>query len=473
MRRIGRYRVRGLLGRGGMGAVYKVAQPVTGKIMALKLLAPRPFLESLLGRREIERRFVAEAVTLAGLNHPNIAAVWDFGRSRGRPYFLMEYHCRDLGQVLGESDRAEAPTRRLPLPRAAGYALQTLDGLARLHHAGLVHRDIKPFNLLLSGEDQIRITDFGLSRVRGGRLPALPGLKVGSPFYAAPEQEEDPDSAGPRADLYSLGVTLHRMLTGLLPEWPLEGAARPSALSPDLGPAWDDFFLRALSPDPGGRHRDALAMAAELRVLVQAWRRRVDRACRQGTPALPPPCREASPAVPRRGGPRKIPGKRARELLGLDELWRPLCPRAPLLERRGGTVLDAGTGLEWQCGGSGYGLDWPQAHDYVAHLNATRYAGLTGWRLPSAEELAGILTPPAQFADHCESPVFDPAQRLLWSADRRTFTQAWFADVELGALAWADFTCARSARAVRDADDGGGGRTRGRGGPARPGPRDS
>jgi len=449
MKRIGRYRVLGLLGRGGMGAVYKVAQPVTGRIMALKLLAPRPFLESLLGRREIERRFVAEAAALAGLDHPNIAGVWDFGRSRGRPYFLMEYHCRDLGQVLGESGRAEEPTRRLPLPRAAGYALQTLEGLARLHHAGLVHRDIKPFNLLLSGEDQIRITDFGLSRMRGEGPASLPGLKVGSPFYCAPEQEQDPDSAGPRADLYSLGVTLCRMLTGLLPEWPLEGAARPSALSPDLGPDWDDFFRRALSPEPGGRHRDALAMAAELRVLVQAWRRRVDRACRQGAPNSRAPCREERPARPPRAVPGKIPGKAARQALGLDALWRPLCPRAPALERLGGTVRDAETGLCWQAGGSGYALDWGHAHDYVEHLNATRFAGLTGWRLPTAEELAGVLTPPAQFADHCGPALFDPSQRLLWSADRRTFTQAWFADMELGALSWADFTCARHVRAVR------------------------
>ncbi|GFK93534.1 Serine/threonine-protein kinase PrkC [Fundidesulfovibrio magnetotacticus] len=446
MRRIGRYRIRGLLGRGGMGAVYKVEEPVTGRIHALKLLAPRPFLESLWGRREIERRFVAEAVALAGLDHPNIAAVRGFGRSKGRPYFLMDYFCRDLGQVLGESDRVEEPTRALPLPRATGYALQTLEGLARLHHAGLVHRDIKPFNLLISGEDQVKITDFGLSRTRGAPFSALPGLKVGSPYYAAPEQEDDPDSAGPRADLYSLGVTLHRMLTGLLPD---SQGPKPSEFSPDLDHAWDDFFLRILAPDPAERHRDAAAAAAELRVLVQAWRRRLERACRMAAHAVPPPRHAPGATAPQTRAPLRISGRHARELLGLDHLWRPEPAPVPQLERQGGVVHDAATGLDWQTGGSPYAQDWHEAHAYARHLHQTSYAGRDGWRLPTAQELASLLTPPARFAEHCETPPFDPAQRLLWSADRRTFTQAWFADLELGALSWADTTCPRHVRAVR------------------------
>lgn len=448
MKRIGKYEVLGLLGRGGMGSVYKVAMPVTGKIMALKLLAPNPFLKTLLGRAEIERRFLAEAHTLGALSHPHVASVWDFGRAGRRPFFLMEYYCRDLGQVIGETAEAEAATRRLPLPRAAGYAVQTLDGLDRLHHAGIVHRDIKPFNLLLTDEDQIKITDFGLSRVRGEGVASSPGLKVGSPYYAAPEQEDDPDRAGPRADLYSVGVTLYRMLTGLLPEWPLEGDRLPSRLSRDLDEAWDDFFRRALFPKAEGRHRDARHMAAEITVLLSDWKKRLENACRAEIGDEPPPC--PVPGLGQaRATPLKVSGKNAREALGLDLLWRPRCYTVQRLSPRVGTVLDEASGLEWQLSGSRYRLTWWEAHEYVAHVNATGFAGARDWRLPTVEELARIMTPPAEFTGHCQSPIFDEEQRLLWSADRRAFTQAWFADVELGAFAWADMTCRRHVRAVR------------------------
>ena len=450
MKRIGKYAILGLLGRGGMGAVYKVGMPVTGKIMALKLLAPTPFLVSLVGRAEIERQFLAEAAALGSLNHPHVAAVWDFGRANRRPYFLMEYFCRDLGQVIGESAEVEAPTRRLPLPRAVSYALQTLDGLARLHHAGIVHRDIKPFNLLLTDEDQIKITDFGLSRVRGESLAASPGLKVGSPYYAAPEQEADPDRAGPRADLYAVGVTLYRMLTGVLPEWPLTGERLPSGVSRDLDTSWDGFFLRVLSPEPGKRPADAAAMAEELQTLLAEWKKRLARACTlEAAKDSPPPCLAQDPPLRPRFEPTKVSGKNARDILGLDSLWRPRCYAVPRLVPKAGTVLDEAAGLEWQTGGSYYPVNWPGAHEYMAELNGAGFAGFRDWRLPTVAELSSILTPTLEFTGHCLSPVFDEAKRLLWSADRRAFTQAWFADTELGAISWADMTCRRSVRAVR------------------------
>jgi serine/threonine-protein kinase len=485
MRLIGKYQVLGLLGRGGMGAVYKARMPVTGKIVALKLLSPTPFLETLVGAAEIERRFLAEAATLGGLNHPHVAQVWDFGREqeRGRPYFTMEYYCRDLGQVLGESADSEAPTRRLPLPRAAGYALQALDGLARLHAADVVHRDVKPSNLLITGEDSIKITDFGLSRVRGESLTASPGLKVGSPFYAAPEQEADPDQAGPRADLFSLGVTLYRMLTGMLPEWPLAGdklpSRLPSRLPGDLDAAWDDFFRRCLAPRPEARHQDADHMACELAALLADWRKRLEHACRLTDAAdLPPPCPDQPDRPDRanradrpdwadwarpRSEPRKVFGRDAREVLGLDELWRPRCFARPRLVAwpgaasaraaapAGATVLDESTGLVWQTGGSRFPVDWKEAQAFVAELNARAFAGATGWRLPTVAELASVLSPPAEFTGHCLSPVFDADKRLVWSADRRAYTQAWFADTEQGAFSFADTTCLRYGRAVRPA----------------------
>ena len=451
MKTIGKYQVLGLLGRGGMGAVYKVRMPVTGKIMALKLLAPNPFLVGLIGRAAIDRQFRAEAATLGGLRHPHIAEVWDFGQSGRRPYFLMEYFCRDLGQVIGETARVEDPTRRLPLPRAAAYALQTLSGLARLHHAGIVHRDIKPYNLLLTGEDQIKITDFGLSMVRGQSLARRPGLKVGSPYYAAPEQEQDPQQAGPPADLYAVGVTLYRLLTGRLPAWPLEGDCLPSAASRDLDQEWDGFFQRALHPRPERRPQSARAMAGELKALLAVWRDRLDRACRLAETDAPLPCPvgQTGQGSPLRSRPVRARGQEAREAFGLDALWRPRCYATPRLTARGETVSDAATGLVWQRGGSEYALDWAEAKAYVEGLNVEGFGGASGWRLPTVDELVSVLSPPAEFTGHCLDPVFDQEKRLLWSADRSTFTQAWFADAELGAVTGADMTCRFYARAVR------------------------
>ncbi|MFP5240428.1 MAG: protein kinase domain-containing protein [Acidobacteriota bacterium] len=452
MRRIGRYEVLGLLGRGGMGAVYKVRVPALGKILALKLLAPTAFLRTLVGMDELRRQFEAEAVTLAGLNHPHIAAVWDYGHAGRRPYFLMEYFCRDLGQVLGERPEVELQSRRLPLPRAASYALQTLDGLARLHHAGIVHRDIKPYNLLITDEDQIKITDFGLSRVRGESLARAPGLKVGSPYYAAPEQERDPASVTPCADLYSVAVTFYRMLTGLLPEWPLTGEALPSRASQDMDPEWDAFFARALHPEPERRPGSARAMAEEIEALLGEWRARLKQACRlEESGAVAPLCPRPASGERLRSGPVKAFGKAAADLLGLDELWRPKCYAPEGLAPLGHTVRDREHGLVWQRGGSPYPLDWEGAHEYVAELNSRRFDGVSTWRLPTVAELASTMRPPAEFTSHCVDPAFEAAMRLLWSADKRAYTQAWFADMELGAFAWAEHTCRRWVRAVRTA----------------------
>ena len=167
MKQIGPYHVRGLLGQGGMGRVYKVAHPVIGRILALKRLEPSEPLEQLVGAAKLRSLFEDEIRRMAGITHPHILEILDAGEDRGRPFYVMAYHCNNLGQEIGETYRAEMPSRPLTVPMSVDYGLQVLEGLARLHHAGIVHRDIKPFNILLTADDQVKICDFGLSRLRG------------------------------------------------------------------------------------------------------------------------------------------------------------------------------------------------------------------------------------------------------------------------------------------------------------------
>jgi len=136
MKRIGKYIVRGLLGRGGMSKVYKVEIPHIGKIVALKLLDPHPLVTRLIGARKIRDLFLSEAVKLARLNHPNIVAIRDFDEADGSVFYIMDYFFSNLGQWIGETQHTEAPSRTIRLDRAIDLTRQVLAGLACLHHHG-------------------------------------------------------------------------------------------------------------------------------------------------------------------------------------------------------------------------------------------------------------------------------------------------------------------------------------------------
>jgi len=453
VKKIGKYEITGLLGRGGMGAVYKVRMPVTGKIAALKLLSPDETVEALWGRETLERQFRAEAATLGGLRHPNIVDVWDYDEDGGRPFFLMDYYCDNLGQVIGESYRVEAPSRILPVIRAVPYARQILAGAARLHHAGIVHRDLKPFNILLTGEDAVKITDFGLSKARGERYQGPANLKVGSPYYAAPEQERDPDAADERADLFAVGVMLYRMLTGHLPEDGMENAPAASSFNADLDGDWDVFFRKAASSKRKERFGGAREMLCALDELFEAFKERIEAVC-----ALPEELDGGSRSGPtpclKRTSPRKAPVKvrpdEAREAFGLDELWRPreyVCGELAL--DRDGIAADPATGLSWQRTGAEFPMEWAEAADYVAGLRERKFGGFDDWRLPTVAELATIMRPAPAGGGYCLDPAILPAVRRVWSADRRSFVAAWMADMELGFVGYGDFTCLAGVTAVR------------------------
>lgn len=450
MKRIGRYIIRGLLGRGGMGKVFKVELPAIGKTAALKLLDPDPLLAKLLGMQKLRDLFVAEAKTMARLNHPHIVDLHDFDEDRGKPFYVMAYYANNLGALIGESYQADKPSRIIRADKALEYVRQTLDGLACLHDAGIVHRDVKPFNLLVTERDTIKICDFGLSKLRGEAFAGPAQLNVGSPFYAAPEQEKAPDAAAPNADLYPLGVMLYRMLAGRLPEHPPHHTMYlpPSRLNAELDGEWDEFIAQAMAVAPQERFASAGAMLRALKNLDLHWQRLKEKAC-----ALP-----VTAVVDRSGtqissvlrtAPVKLTPQAAAQQFGLDLLWRPRVFTANRYEAPSGEIVaNQATRLVWQRAGNKFPCTWQQAQTYIQSLNVEHFAGRDRWRLPTIDELITLLRPTPQFQELCIAPLFDFTQRWLWSSDRRSFTAAYYVDAQMGFVGWQDFSAPYYVRAV-------------------------
>ena len=411
MKKIDKYEVCGLLGKGGMGMVYKVRMPGVGKVVALKLLSPHPNLVALLGEEKIKKLFVTEAVTMAGLRHPNIVAIWDFHESEDLTFLVMEYFCNNLGVIIGETYRVEEPSRIVSVDKAIHYIRQTLEGLSRLHQAGIIHRDMKPYNILVTDEDTAKITDFGLSKLRGETFQGPSNLMVGSPYYAAPEQEEDPNQVDVRADLYPVGVMLYRMLTG---ELPIDSFRSLCECNPDLDADWDNFVIKATATDRESRFSSAKEMLRALDELQVAWEEKKEKVCQMPTTGLSD---KADPAASRerlRSEGIKVRTRQAREVFVTDARWRPANHITNDFQvNEDGTVTDRATGLIWQQAGSDHPMTWHEAHDYVKQLNETRFAGRADWRLPTINELMSLLT-----------------------------------DVPLGYVSWQDFSCYYYVRAV-------------------------
>ncbi|MBI5846242.1 MAG: protein kinase [Deltaproteobacteria bacterium] len=427
MKKFGQFSVCGLLGKGGMGAVYLARHDVIDTLVALKVLAPSPFLEALIPLPRLCELFVNEAKIMGRIRHPHVLSAFYLDFEKGLPYFAMPFHARNLGEVMGETYDAETESRIIRPDRAMKYALETLSGLACLHDFGVVHRDIKPFNILLSDSNRVKIADFGLSRLRGEIFQRPDNLKVGSPYYAAPEQENDPDAAGPAADLYAVGVMLFRMITGKLPEGNIDGIE-------GLGPAWRDFFATTLDARPDRRFSSARAMAETLGGLRRAWIENQEAACRLEIGEGPQE-RPQTAASEIRPEPVKVSAAKAREFFGLDLLWRPVSKNLDdkrFADNGDGTVTDLSTGLLWQKGGTDYPGDFGQVREYGEKMNAELFAGRSNWRIPTVDELKTLASPAGKTDDFCASPVFSPVQNRLWSSDRATFTAFWCVSLDLG-----------------------------------------
>jgi serine/threonine-protein kinase len=252
------------IGRGGMGTVYAARHKKLGRMVAVKLLT-----EELAARPELRARFEREARALALLNHPNIVSVFELGDEDGQAYMVLEL-------VEGGSLERALP---VSLARALEIAVSVCDALAYAHVRGVVHRDIKPGNILLDASGRVKVADFGIARILDpdghGWTVTAGGEAVGTPHYMAPEALAGaaPDA---RMDLYSLGVVLYEMATGHLPIGAF--AAPPREIEP--------VVRRALAQEPGERYASAEAMRQDL---VLALERVRGAAPGETTPAELPP----------------------------------------------------------------------------------------------------------------------------------------------------------------------------------------
>jgi serine/threonine protein kinase len=261
-----RYRLGTVIGRGGMGVVWHATDEVLDRPVAVKEVVFPPGLPDA-ERDTLRRRTLREARTNARLNHPNVVAVYDIVDEEDRPWIVMEYV---PSRSLAEAVRADGP---LSPPRAAEIGLQLLRGLRAAHAAGVLHRDVKPSNVLLADDGRVVLGDFGIATAKGGSTITSSGVLIGSPSYMAPERARGRD-IGPESDLWSLGATLYTAVEGR-PPFDRDGAVATLAAlvmdDPDpprnAGPLWP-LISRLLSRDPAERPQ-ADAVATSLREIAE------------------------------------------------------------------------------------------------------------------------------------------------------------------------------------------------------------
>jgi eukaryotic-like serine/threonine-protein kinase len=225
----GRYRVERVLGRGGMATVHLSRDTVLDHPVAVKVLA-----EHLVDDPAFVRRFRREASIAEGLVHPHIVRVLDVGDEQGRLFIVMEYVD---GETLHDLLAREGPQ---PPARVAELGRQAATALAYAHEAGLVHRDVKPANLLLRHDGLLKVADFGIARPSDATQITQVGTVLGTPKYLAPEQAGG-EAVGPAADVYALGVVLYELLTGTVPE---TEATEPADFEPAIRQALDSTPAR-------------------------------------------------------------------------------------------------------------------------------------------------------------------------------------------------------------------------------------
>jgi eukaryotic-like serine/threonine-protein kinase len=280
----GRYRVEGELGRGGMAKVYRGTDSVLGRPVAVKVLSAQ-YAEDA----NFVTRFRREAQAAARLNHPNLVQVYDTGSDDGIHYIVMEYvEAKTLADYLAGGGRI-MPDRAVELAEAV------CDALDVAHAQGVIHRDVKPANIMVTRDGRVKVTDFGIARVMTNETVEQTAAVLGTASYLSPEQAQG-GAIDQRSDLYSLGCVLYEMLTGRPPftadspvavasKHVLEQPIPPSRSNPDVSPQLDAVVMRALAKNPDNRYQSASEMREDL-----------ERA-RQGLPVMATPLLPDAPGT--------------------------------------------------------------------------------------------------------------------------------------------------------------------------------
>jgi eukaryotic-like serine/threonine-protein kinase len=261
----GRFRVLDELGRGAMGVVYRAEDPALGRTVAIKTI-------TLVGTEEerahFEARFLQEARAAGGVGHPSIITIYDVGREGDVAFMAMELlEGRELRDLIRGGSLAPS--------EAVEIAARVAEALAAAHERGVIHRDVKPGNIMVLTDGRVKIMDFGIARLRDPDVKTATGMMLGSPRYMSPEQVAG-DSFDHRADIFSLGVVLYEMLTGITPfsgdditqlmfQVVNASAVPPSHVNRSLPPVLDYILARALKKKPDERYGSAAEFAADLR----------------------------------------------------------------------------------------------------------------------------------------------------------------------------------------------------------------
>lgn len=272
-KRLGEYEIVEQIGHGAASDVYKAFQPKLNRYVAIKVLSP-----VFADEKTFRERFVREAQAVAQLDHPNILPVYDFDQEGNLVYIVMQYV--DTGSL------ADLMGKPLPLDLVLNILEQMGGALSYAHSRGIVHRDVKPGNILLGPDNWVLLTDFGLVKIMEAPSSiTISGMSLGTPAYMAPEQVTG-DPVDPRADVYALGATLYQMVTGRVPYAGQSGMAvafkhlseplvTPRILSPDLSPEVSRVIVKALAKDRSLRYQSVGELVTAFREAVEGTKSQV------------------------------------------------------------------------------------------------------------------------------------------------------------------------------------------------------